>query len=228
MNSPRTRFRPLLLAAGLLWSAACLADDSGAGAAQGASPPAAAAAPAPDAPAAPAPAAPEASGQPTSSAASATASTALPALNYHSDSVTGDLFDPIQHTPQFEKLSREALGSPIELHVYHTFRIDRGAATATGLLAAATLGLIPQVSNGHHSIVYEVLVNGVLLTSYRYSTALTRVRNIWSQDKTQGLGEDGVKWVRSTVDLFLKDASADPKLAALRTEFDYYFGSAKP
>jgi len=232
----------LLLIGALLWSTACFADDTKGGSGESGSPatPPAAAEQSASTPATPAaaeqpastPAPPAAAEPPGSAAPPAPApvaqDVALPTLRYNSDSVTNDLFDSIHHAPQFDKLSREAIGSPIELRVYHTYRIDRGAATATGFLAGVTLGLIPQVSNGNHSIVYEVLVNGVPVTSHTYSRSLTRVRNIWSQDKTYGLGEDGIKWAKSTVDLFVKDAAADPKLVALRSEFNYYFGSSQP
>lgn len=152
----------------------------------------------------------------------------LPALRFSADLVTSAFFDKIQRAPQFQAMSRQALGSPFELRAYHTYRINRGSATATTLLAAATLGLFPQVTNGEHSIVYEVLVNGAVISSYKYSMALTRARNLWVHDTTHGLGEDGVKWAESTVDLFLKDAASDPKLAALSAEYDYYFAPRPP
>ena len=151
----------------------------------------------------------------------------LPAMRFSADAATTAFFEQIQRAPQFRNLSREALGSPLELRVYHTYRIGRGSATATGLLAAATLGIIPQVMSGEHSIVYEVLVNGVPVSLYRYSRSLTRARSLWVHDTTHGLGAEGVKWAQSTVDLFVKDAAADPKLAALGAEFDYYFPPAK-
>jgi hypothetical protein len=47
-------------------------------------------------------------------------------------------------------------------------------------------------------------------------------------DTTHGLGKEGVEWAKSTVALFLKDASQDSKLSALITEFDYYFSPPKP
>lgn len=148
----------------------------------------------------------------------------LPTLRFNGDPVTADLFDMLQKDSQFSQLSKEAFGSPLELRAYHTYRIGRGAAAATGFLAALTLGLIPQVSSGSHAVVYEILVNGEVLCSYRYDTELTRVKNMWVQDTTHGLGEDGLKWVRSTADRFLNDAAEDPRLAALREEFEYYFG----
>jgi hypothetical protein len=163
----------------------------------------------------------------TSGAAEDHAVAILPALRFNADTVTNPFFEQIQRAPQFQKMSREALGSPIELRTYHTYRIGRGSAMATGLLGAATLGLIPQVSSGEHAIVYEVSVNGVVLTSYRYSKALTHAHSLWVQDTTHGLGDEGVKWATSTVDLFVKDAAADPKLAALSSEFDYYFALPK-
>jgi|SRR5579862_7712485 hypothetical protein len=162
----------------------------------------------------------------TASAGDAPANPPLPALHFNADPLGSDFYDQIQHAPQFQRLDREALGSPIELRVYHTYRINRGGATATGLLSAATLGILPQVSSGDHTIVYEILVNGTQLASYRYTRSLTHAHNIWSgADTTFGMGKDGVQWARSTVEVFLKDAAADPRLAALAAEFDYYFGA---
>jgi len=152
----------------------------------------------------------------------------LPALRFSGDSLGSGFYDQIQRAPQFQKMSREALGSPIELRVYHSYRINRGSAMTTGLLAAATLGLLPAVASGEHAVVYEVLVNGVLLTAHKYTKVLTHAHNLWTEDTTHGMGKEGMEWAKSTVDLFLKDASADPKLAALAAEFDYYFGPATP
>jgi len=154
---------------------------------------------------------------------------ALPALRFSADALSSGFYDQIQSAPQFQKMSREAYGSPIELRIYHTWRINRGGAEATGLLAAATLGLVPEVSSGDHTIVYEVLVNGVLVSSYKYSKSFTHAHNLWSgADKTFGMGKGGVEWAKSTVNLFLKDAATDPKLIGLAAEFDYYFGPQPP
>lgn len=153
----------------------------------------------------------------------------LPPLRFSADSLASDFYDQIQRAPQFQKMSREALGSPIELRIYHTWRINRGSATATGLLAAATLGIVPLVSSGEHAIVYELLVNGTLVSSYKYSKGLTHAHNLWSGvDTTHGLGKDGMEWAKSTVALFLRDAAEDAKLSALAAEFDYYFSAPKP
>ena len=152
----------------------------------------------------------------------------LPTLRFTADVVASEFYDQIQRAPQFQKMSREAVGSPLELRVYHTWRINRGSAEATGLLAAATLGIVPMVSSGEHTIVYELLVNGAPVSAYKYSKSLTHAHNLWSgADTTHGLGKDGVEWAKSTVALFLKDAADDAKLAALAAEFDYYFSPPK-
>jgi len=141
------------------------------------------------------------------------------------DALGSGFYDQIHTAPQFQNMSREAYGSPFELRIYHSWRINRGSAAATGLLAAATLGLLPQVSSGDHTIVYEVFVNGVLVCSYKYSKSVTHAHNLWSGvDKTFGMGADGLEWAKSTVPLFLNDAAADSKLLGLTAEFDYYFG----
>jgi hypothetical protein len=149
----------------------------------------------------------------------------LPALRFHADALSESFFEQLSAAPQFQKLSREAYGSPLELRVYHTWRINRGSAEATGLLAAVTLGILPQVSSGDHTIVYEVLANGVLVASFKYSKALTHARSLWTEDKSFGMGKDGVEWAHSTVALFLRDAATDAKLAVVSEEFDYYFGT---
>lgn len=152
----------------------------------------------------------------------------LPTLRFTADAFGSGCYEQIQRAPQFQKMSREALGSPIELRVYHTSRINRGGAEASGLLAAATLGIFPVVASGEHSVVYEILVNGTPLATYRYSKAITHAHNLWTgADTTFGMGKDGLEWARSTVELFLKDAAGDARLTGLSAEFDYYFGSAK-
>jgi hypothetical protein len=152
----------------------------------------------------------------------------LPTLRFSADALGSSFYEQIQRAPQFEKMSRAALGSPIELRVYHTYRINRGSAAASGLLAAATLGIFPMVASGEHSVVYEILVNGTPLATYRYSKTLTHAHNLWSgADTTFGMGKEGMEWARSTVELFLKDAAGDARLSALAAEFDYYFGSPK-
>ena len=83
------------------------------------------------------------------------------------------------------------------------------------------------MSSGEHSIIYELRVNGVPLSSYKYTKTLSRAHNVWVRDNTHGLGNDGVKWPQSTVGLFLREAAADPKIAELRAELDYYFSSEK-
>jgi hypothetical protein len=154
---------------------------------------------------------------------------ALPALRFAADALGDGFYEQIRLAPQFQKMNREALGSPVELRIYHTYRINRGGATATGLLSAVTLGILPQVSSGDHTIVYEILVNGTTLSIYKYSKSLTHAHNLWTgADTTFGMGKDGVDWAKSTVQQFLKDAATDPRLSALTAEFDYYFGAAKP
>jgi hypothetical protein len=76
--------------------------------------------------------------------------------------------------------------------------------------------------------VYELLVNGTPVSSYKYSKALTHAHNLWTGvDTTHGLGKEGMEWAKSTVPMFLRDAAADAKLSALAAEFDYYFSTPR-
>lgn len=164
-----------------------------------------------------------------SAAAEAPHDAVLPVLRFSADALGGSFYEELRQAPQFQKLDREALGSPLELRIYHTWRIAKGSAVATGLLSAVTLGILPQVSSGEHEIVYEVLVNGVLVSSFKYQKNLTHAHSMWTGvDTTHGLGKEGTDWAKSTVELFLRDAAGDPKLSALSAEFAYYFAPAAP
>ena len=86
----------------------------------------------------------------------------------------------------------------------------------------------PIVTNNDLVVQYEVLVNGTVLASYSYRRNFTRSFNVWSKDRTNGLGADGVAWVRSTPPQFMAAARDDAKLLALIDEYRYYFGSPAP
>jgi hypothetical protein len=44
-----------------------------------------------------------------------------------------------------------------------------------------------------------------------------------STDKTHGLGDDGLAWVKGTAAQFAGDTARDPKYAELRAEYHYYY-----
>ena len=158
------------------------------------------------------------------------ASEALPPLRFVSDAIGNELYSQLRQAPRFKNLDRDIVGSAIELRVHHSFGLSEGgkvSGTASGLLAAGTLGLVPQVYSGQHSITYELRVNGAIVTSYTYRKSLARVHNMWSTDTTHGLGKDGEAWAASTVDQFLSDSASDAKFAELIAEYRYYFGSAQ-
>ena len=60
--------------------------------------------------------------------------------------------------------------------------------------------------------------------TYIYKGNFTQVKNIYTTDKTYGLGDDGLAWVKSTVNQFLADSAKDAKLDALTAEYKFYFG----
>jgi hypothetical protein len=49
--------------------------------------------------------------------------------------------------------------------------------------------------------------------------------NIWAKDETYGLGKDGLQWLKSTAAEFTAAAAGDSKLAALKKEYERYFGA---
>ena len=154
---------------------------------------------------------------------------ALPAMSFYGSIASDELFDLLKKSDQFARLDKELFGSPLHLRVMHSLQPTTGGK-ATGMLSAiltgGTLGLLPAVTNNSLMVTYEVRVHGRELVSYSYQRTFTRAFNIWSKDETHGLGKEGMEWLRSTAGQFLTAASADPKLAALKKEYERYFGAA--
>lgn len=152
--------------------------------------------------------------------------TALPAMNFASSVASDNLFTIIKGSSAFANLDKELIGAPVMLRVTHTLQPTTGGK-ATGLLSAifsgGTLGLLPMVTNNNLVVTYEVMVHGKDIASYSYTKNFTRSINIWAKDDTQGLGKDGMEWVKSTASEFTAAAATDEKLASLKREYDLYF-----
>jgi hypothetical protein len=155
-------------------------------------------------------------------------SNALPAMSFYGSIAGGELFDLIKKSDQFARIDKELFGSPLHLRVMHSLQPTAGGK-ATGLLSAiltgGTLGLLPAVTNNSLMVTYEVRVHGRELVSYSYQRKFTRAVNIWAKDETYGLGKDGLEWLKSTAAEFTRAAADDAKLAALKTEYERYFGA---
>jgi hypothetical protein len=150
----------------------------------------------------------------------------LPAMRFIGSVESDEIFALLTADPLFKKLDKELVGSPIVLRVTHSLEPTSGgkaSGLATGLLAASTLGLLPVVTNNDLVVYYEVLVNGTAVTTASYRKNFTHSNNIWSKDKTNGLGADGLAWVKTTVPEFLASARQDSKLTELSAEYTFYF-----
>jgi hypothetical protein len=154
---------------------------------------------------------------------------ALPAMSFHGSIAGNELFDLIRKSDQFARIDKELFGSPLHLRVMHSLQPTAGGK-ATGLLSAiltgGTLGLLPAVTNNSLMVTYEVRVHGRELVSYSYQRKFTRAVNIWAKDETYGLGKDGLEWLKSTAAEFTREAAGDARLAALKKEYERYFGTA--
>jgi hypothetical protein len=164
-------------------------------------------------------------------AAAPEASNALPAMSFYGSIASDELYELIKKSDQFKRLDKELFGSPLHLRVMHTLQPTAGGK-ATGLLSAiltgGTLGLLPAVTNNSLMVTYEVRVHGRELSSYSYQRTFTRAVNIWAKDETYGLGKDGLQWLKSTAAEFTAAAASDPKLTALKKEYERYFGAPLP
>jgi hypothetical protein len=148
----------------------------------------------------------------------------MPPIGFVSTIAADELYDALKGTAAFSSMDKEKPGNPIIVRVSHTYgHTSAASAVASAIFAGATLGLLPAVSNRDLVVTYEVLVNGSVLLSYSYAKNVTRVFNIHSTDKTHGLGDDGLAWVRGTAAQFAGDTARDPKYAELQSEYHYYY-----
>jgi hypothetical protein len=152
----------------------------------------------------------------------------LPPIEYVGAVAGDELYTQLKSDPLFAHLDKNLVGSAITLRVTHSFQPTSGGM-ATGLASAiwagGTLGLLPVVVNSDLVITYEIIVNGTVLTTYSYQKNFTKAVNIYSTDTTYGLGKDGLAWAKDTATQFTASAAKDEKLAALQTEYKFYFGA---
>jgi hypothetical protein len=155
--------------------------------------------------------------------------TAVPPIGFASTIASDEIYDALKRTATFTSMDKEKPGNPVIVRVSHSYghtSAGTASAVASALFAGVTLGLLPAVSNRDLVVTYEILVNGSVLLSYRYSKNVTRVFNIHSTDKTYGLGADGLAWVTGTAAQFAGDAARDPKYAELQAEYRYYYDAS--
>jgi len=157
------------------------------------------------------------------------ASNALPPMKFIASVAEDELYQGVKSVPAFSQLDKDLVGSQIVVVVTHGFK-PTAAGQATGFLSAlvsgSTLGLIPLVTNNSLVLTYEIRVNGDDIVRRDYERSFTRVQNIWANkdDPTHGLGEEGLEWARTTSAQFATEASTDPAVLELATEYRYYFG----
>jgi len=160
--------------------------------------------------------------------AAAASGEGLPAMNFYSSLAADEMFDVVKGNAMFAKLEKQLYGSPVILRITHGLQPTAGGKAA-GFLSAiwsgGTLGLLPVVTNNNFVVRYDISVQGRDVATYTYHRTFTRAVNIWAQDKTYGLGEDGLAWLKSTAQQFAEDVAKDSKIADLRQEYAFYFGS---
>jgi hypothetical protein len=151
----------------------------------------------------------------------------LPATNFYSSVAGNEMFDLVKANAMFAKLEKNLYGSPVTLSITHSLQPTTGGKAATllsAIWAGGSLGLLPAVTSNNFVVRYDVRVQGRDIATYTYQRTFTRAVNIWAQDKTYGLGDDGFAWLKSTAQQFANDVANDAGLAELRREYAFYFG----
>jgi hypothetical protein len=160
------------------------------------------------------------------SSTAASGGSEMPPIGFVSTIAADELYDVLKGSPAFSSMDKEKPGNPIIVRVSHTYgHLSVASGIASAIFAGGTLGLLPAVSNRDLVVTYEILVNGSVLLRYSYAKNVTRVFNIHSTDKTHGLGDDGLAWVKGTAVQFAGDTARDAKYAALQAEYHYYYDS---
>jgi hypothetical protein len=153
-------------------------------------------------------------------------SRSVPSMAFASTIAADEIYDALKKSPALASLDKDKPGSPIAIRVSLEYGRNSSASNlASAVFAIGTLGLLPVVSNRDLLITYDVLVNETVMSSYSYSKKVTHVFNMYSTDKTHGLGADGLAWVIASADEFAADLARDQKYADLQAEYRYYYAS---
>lgn len=161
---------------------------------------------------------------------SAVGSQALPSMGFATTIAADELYEALKKSPTLAALDKDKVGSPVIIRVSLEFgRTSTATNMASAILTIGTLGLLPAVNNRDLIVTYDVLLNESILTSFSYEKKITRVFNVYSTDRTHGLGDDGLAWLISTASQFATDLSRDANYANLLAEYHYYYSpAAKP
>lgn len=126
----------------------------------------------------------------------------------------------------FSRLDEEQLGLPIGVRVLKGLRSKGdGAQFSTLMFSAATLGILPVVSNQTFKVRYDVFVQGNSVSHYEYEMTSTDVSSMWS-----GLREsDNLKpaeqlFLEDSINKFYSDLQKDEKVQKFFEEYRLYFG----
>lgn len=137
-------------------------------------------------------------------------------------------YEKLNEVDLFNDLNKENIGSPYYLSIYFADQATAGgtAAEATSvLLAASTLGIIPIVSNEDKTLRFEIWLNRRTYTTYEYTANFSDVSNMWTEGSRAAKIMDPkiLKWALGIIDQLKLDIAADPKIALLKSEHQFYF-----
>ncbi|TKB51502.1 hypothetical protein FCL40_02810 [Ferrimonas sediminicola] len=151
----------------------------------------------------------------------------LPPMMYLTSLNLDSLLESLKQKPEFARLNGELIGSPLRLVVSHEFEMTAGGSAAgltSAMLAGGSLGLLPVVTNNDLVITYDIRVHNRSVSKYRFRENFTEAKNIYANQGNTALAKEAAAWVLTTVDPFLEQMNADPKVAELLEEYRFYFG----
>ena len=128
----------------------------------------------------------------------------------------------------FSSLDETSIGLPIGVRVLTALRREDDARTvSSGMVSAATLGLVPVLSNKTFKVRYDIFVQGKSLEKFEYEMTSSDVENLWQysrQGQARELKESEELFLNNTINQFLNDVSKSDKVQEIFSEYYQYYG----
>ena len=157
--------------------------------------------------------------------------TALPMMQFYSALEDSVAYDYFKKEPLFSNIEKKAPGSPIKLFAYVEDEMTSGGMAVgltTLMMSAASLGVVPVVSNNDVTVNYLLTVHGKRVAHYSYTGNFTKTEFFWTMEQPgqRKLNDESRKWLRSTADRFIEEVEADEQVKALLEDYNFYFSES--
>ena len=151
-----------------------------------------------------------------------------PPVLFITDIDSSSFEEKLESYEAFSSLDETSIGLPIGVRVLTALRREDDARTfSSGMVSAATLGLVPVLSNKTFKVRYDIFVQGKSLEKFEYEMTSSDVENLWQysrQGQARELKESEELFLNNTINQFLNDVSKSDKVQEIFSEYYQYYG----